>query len=282
MKHPNTDKNACRTIEDLRSLMAALRNPQNGCPWDKEQNFRSLAPYVIEEAYEVADAIHRNNSQDLCEELGDLLLQIVFHARIAEEAGLFAFPDIVQAISRKLIRRHPHIFGSAAQKAAKPDKAALKQQWEAIKAQEKAEKMPQGNSYYLDDVSSALPAVLTAEKLQQKAEQVGFDWVEALPVLQKTREELAELQEAIMEGNAEAQAAEYGDVLFTLINLGRKIGADFEGSLHRSNQKFRSRFNFIEDSLKEQNKILQEADCAEMEALWQAAKQQEKLPGKAG
>lgn len=266
---------ASGTIEELLELMAALRHPQTGCPWDIRQNFQSIAPYTIEEAYEVADAVSRNNAGDLCEELGDLLFQVVYHARMAEEQGLFTFNKVVQAINGKLIRRHPHVFGTAEEKAIKNDITALKQQWETIKTQEQAAKK-QEKAYYLDAVPSNLPAGLTAAKLQEKAEETGFDWVEALPVLQKVREELQELQEAIETGNAEEQAAEYGDVLFTLVNLGRKIGADFENSLRSTNLKFRRRFNYIEENLKKQHKSLKEADLALMEALWTEAKEKEK------
>jgi len=261
-------------IEQLLALIAALRHPQTGSSWDIKQNFRSIAPYTIEEAYEVVDAVNRDNKQDLCEELGDLLLQIVYHARLAEEEGSFDFNNVVQAVNSKLIRRHAHIFGPAAAETAKLDAAAHKQQWQAIKMQEKSAK-GQGDIYYLDAVSSALPAVLEAAKLQEKAEATGFDWVEAQPVLQKLREELKELQEAVKKGSTEEQIAEYGDVLFTLINLGRKIGANFEDSLNRTNQKFRRRFTYIEKELQKRHRNLAEADIVEMEALWNEAKEKE-------
>jgi len=261
-------------IESLRALIAALRQPQSGSPWDIKQDFHSLAPYTIEEAYEVLDAVYRGNRPDLCEELGDLLLQIIYYARLAEEEGSFDFNTVVQALTAKLTRRHPHIFGENAAKPARLDLAAHRRQWQSIKEQEKAAK-GQAPVYSLDTVSPALPPVLEAAKLQQQAEAAGFDWVAALPVLHKVQEELAELQEAIEKGDKAEQSAEYGDVLFTLINLGRKIGVAFEAGLKQSNQKFRRRFTYIEKSLRKQHKSLTEADISLMEKLWNEAKEHE-------
>lgn len=274
-----TDKTAANEIERLTAIMAQLRDPETGCPWDIAQDFSSIAPYTIEEAYEVADAIARQNRADLCEELGDLLLQVVFHARMAEEEGSFSFADVARAINAKLMRRHPHVFGTKAERAARQNPAAIKRQWAVIKAQENAAKtVAAGKSEtkaYLDSVSANLPAALEAEKLQNQAEKIGFDWAEPLPVLAKLREELQELEEALAEGKQREAKQEFGDVLFTAINLGRKIEANFEMSLRAVNQKFRYRFGYIEAALNKQNKSLAEADLAAMEALWQEAKQAE-------
>ncbi len=270
-----------RDISVLIDIMARLRDPKTGCAWDLQQTFDTIAPYTIEEAYEVAEAIARGDRHDICDELGDLLLQVVFHARIAEEEGTFAFPDVVEAVTRKMIRRHPHVFGPA--EARTPH--LVKGLWEKIKAEEKAEKvarhggeLPKG---MLDGVSVAMPPMLRAVKLQQKAGTVGFDWNDPRAVLAKIREELDEL-EAEMDraddgrnGSAEARQAieaELGDVLFALANLGRHLDIDPEAAVRTTNEKFRKRFSYIERKLEEAGRRPEQATLEEMEALWQRAK----------
>ncbi|MFN3548979.1 MAG: nucleoside triphosphate pyrophosphohydrolase [Mesorhizobium sp.] len=273
-----------KDIARLIEIMAALRTPVTGCPWDLEQDFSSIAPYTLEEAYEVADAIERGDMDDLRDELGDLLLQVVYHARMAEEAGEFAFGDVVEAITKKMIRRHPHVFGDAQARAA----GAAKGFWDAIKAQEKAEKraarLARGlpaEDYghgYLDAVPVALPALVRARKLQDRAAKVGFDWKEAAPILDKIEEEIAELRRAMAENDAKATADEFGDVLFALVNFGRHAGIEAETALQGTNAKFRRRFHFIERELAAAGRKLGEATLDEMEALWQRAKGVEGSP----
>jgi ATP diphosphatase len=263
----------------LLEIMAALRTPVTGCPWDLEQDFASIAPYTIEEAYEVSDAIARGDLTDLRDELGDLLLQVVFHARMAEEQGAFAFGDVVRAITTKMIRRHPHVFGDAEARAA----GSAKGQWDRIKAEEKAEKRagriargldPEDHGKgFLDGIVVALPALTRALKLQQKAATVGFDWTEAAPILDKIEEEIGELREAIASGRTAAVADEFGDLLFAVVNIGRHLGVDAEASLSGTNEKFRSRFHYIEKQIVSTGGTLKDATLEEMEALWQNAKQ---------
>lgn len=263
----------------LLEIMAALRTPVTGCPWDLEQDFASIAPYTIEEAYEVSDAIARSDLTDLRDELGDLLLQVVFHARMAEEQGAFAFGDVVKAITTKMIRRHPHVFGDAEARAA----GSAKGQWDRIKAEEKAEKRagriargldPEDHGKgFLDGIAVALPALTRALKLQQKAATVGFDWTEAAPILDKIEEEIGELREAIASGRTAAVADEFGDLLFAVVNIGRHLGVDAEASLSGTNEKFRSRFHYIEKQIVSTGGTLKDATLEEMEALWQNAKQ---------
>jgi ATP diphosphatase len=263
----------------LLEIMAALRTPVTGCPWDLEQDFASIAPYTIEEAYEVSDAIARGDLTDLRDELGDLLLQVVFHARMAEEQGAFAFGDVVRAITTKMIRRHPHVFGDAEARAA----GSAKGQWDRIKAEEKAEKRagriargldPEDHGKgFLDGIAVALPALTRALKLQQKAATVGFDWTEAAPILDKIEEEIGELREAIASGRTAAVADEFGDLLFAVVNIGRHLGIDAEASLSGTNEKFRSRFHYIEKQIVSTGGTLKDATLEEMEALWQNAKQ---------
>ena len=267
-----------RDIKRLLEIMAALRTPKTGCPWDLEQDFRTIAPYTLEEAYEVADAIERGDLDDLRDELGDLLLQVVFHARMAEEAGEFAFGDVVQAITEKMIRRHPHVFGDAEARAA----GSAKGMWDRIKAEEKAARraariargLPpeDGGRGYLDGVPVGLPALTRAQKLQEKAAQVGFDWKEAKPILDKIAEEIGELREALDGNDRGAIADEFGDVLFSLVNFGRHLGIDAEAALRGTNEKFRSRFHHVENALAESGRALSETDLDEMERLWQLAK----------
>ncbi len=262
--------------------MAALRAPVTGCPWDVEQNFQTIAPYTIEEAYEVADAIARGDFDDLREELGDLLLQVVYHARMAEEEERFAFGDVVEAITKKMIRRHPHVFGDDEARSA----GMAKGMWEKIKAQEKAEKRqariargldPEDHGKgFLDGVPVALPALTRALKLQERAARVGFDWGEAAPILDKIEEEIGEFREALAAGDPASVKSEFGDVLFALVNLGRHLQVDPEAALGGTNEKFRRRFHQVEQALETAGKSLGEASLAEMEELWQEVKRIEK------
>lgn len=249
--------------------MAALRTPDSGCPWDLEQTFRTIAPYTLEEAYEVADAIEHGDLGQLREELGDLLLQVVFHARMAEEQGAFAFGDVVQAITEKLIRRHPHVFGDEDGRSA----AAVKDLWERIKAEEKAAKGQQAGA--LAGVPVALPALTRALKLQEKAGKVGFDWNDPRAVLAKIREEADEIEAALDAGGVEA-TAEVGDLLFAVVNLARHLRADPEALLRATNLKFERRFGAIEEALAVHGKTPADASLDEMEALWNAAKAAER------
>jgi ATP diphosphatase len=258
--------------------MAALRTPKSGCPWDLQQNFATIAPYTIEEAYEVADAIQRGDFDDLRDELGDLLLQVVYHARMAAELGEFAFGDVVEAITTKMIRRHPHVFGDDEARTA----GMAKGMWEKIKAEERAEKRaarlargeePEDNGKgYLDSVPLALPALTRALKLQEKAARVGFDWSEAAPILDKIEEEIGELREALQQGEAASIKDEFGDTLFALVNLGRHLGLDSEAALTGTNEKFRSRFHHVQRAVESAGQSLDAASLEEMEALWQQAK----------
>jgi len=266
-----------RDIARLIEIMAALRTPGTGCPWDLEQDFASIAPYTLEEAYEVADAIARGDLGDLREELGDLLLQVVFHARMAQEQGAFDFADVVEAIIAKLIRRHPHVFGAARDLA--PD--AVKALWDTIKAEEKAERAarpgdgaaaPEGA---LAGVPKNLPALTRALKLQQKAGKVGFDWNDPLAVLAKIREEADEIEADLKAGRRPEARAEVGDLLFAVVNLARHLDADPEGVLRATNAKFERRFAAIEAALAGQGRKLQDATLAEMDAMWETAKKAE-------
>lgn len=268
---------ASKDIARLIEIMAALRTPVTGCPWDLEQSFETIKPYTIEEAYEVADAIERKDHGDLCEELGDLLLQVVFHARMAEEAGLFSFGDVVEAITTKMIRRHPHVF--AVSDAQTPD--AVKSQWSDIKAQEKRERAERRaktgitedfRAGLLGDVHRAQPALSEALKLQERAAKVGFDWSSPEPILDKIEEEIGELREALAAGKPQRIADELGDLIFALVNIGRNVKADPENSLRGTNTKFRRRFSYIEQKVIADNKSLEETDLDRMEEYWQEAK----------
>src|SRR5437764_11146146 len=236
---------ASRDISRLVEIMAALRTPGTGCPWDLEQNFETIAPYTLEEAYEVADAIARGDLTDLREELGDLLLQVAFHARMAQEQGAFDFGDVVQAITEKLVRRHPHVFGEA--RGLSPDDVKLL--WDQIKSEEKAgkkvDKQAAAAAGALAGVPVGLPALTRALKLQQKAGKVGFDWNDPMAVLAKIREEADEIETAIRCGERRQAAAEVGDLLFAVVNLGRHLDADPEGVLRATNAKFERRFGAI-------------------------------------
>jgi ATP diphosphatase len=265
-----------RDIGRLIEIMAALRHPVTGCPWDKEQSFATIAPYTVEEAHEVADAIARGNLTDLREELGDLLLQVAYHARMAEEEGAFAFGDVVEAITTKLIRRHPHVFGSEDARAA----GAAKGFWEKIKAEEKRERAAltsDGSRHevrVLDGVPAGLPALARAVKLQEKASTVGFDWNDPKAVLAKLREEADEIEAELDRSPRDADRLEdeVGDLLFAVANLARHLKVDPDQALRRTNAKFIERFSRIEDALAASGRTPAGASLDEMEALWQAAK----------
>ena len=266
-----------RDISRLLDIMQALRTPVTGCPWDLEQDFKSIAPYTLEEAFEVIDAIERDDIDDLREELGDLLLQVVFHARMAEEMQAFDFGDVVQAITHKMIRRHPHVFGEEAARGA----GMAKGMWDKIKAEEKAERRERRAALnlslaekegFLDDIPHGFPALMRALKLQQRAAKVGFDWSEAAPILDKIEEEIGELKQAIASGELKDTEEEYGDLLFAIVNLGRHLKLEPESALRGTNEKFRKRFHYIERTLAEQDQSLGAATLEEMEALWQQAK----------
>jgi ATP diphosphatase len=296
-------------IVELLNIMRALRTPVTGCPWDLEQTFATIAPYTIEEAYEVADAIERGDMADLKDELGDLLLQVVYHARMAEEAGAFAFPDVVAAVSDKMIRRHPHVFGDAEARAA----GAAKGFWNRIKAEERALKdaerqrqrhvadaattpmaaspSPASPVSLLDDVPLAHPALMRAAKLQDKAAGVGFDWPHLGPVFDKLTEEIGELSEVALVADPRAAAPspevpdpsrqdrieeELGDVLFVLANVARHLHIDPENALRRANAKFVRRFRHIENRLMEMGKTPEQSTLAEMDGLWDEAKAAER------
>jgi ATP diphosphatase len=259
-----------RDIGRLLAIMAALRTPKTGCPWDLEQNFATIVPYTIEEAYEVADAIARNDLTDLKEELGDLLLQVVFHARMAEELGAFDFGDVVEVLTAKLIRRHPHVFGDEGPQTPH----AVEGLWERIKAQEKAARGKSEHAGALAGVPVALPALTRALKLQDKASKVGFDWNDPRAVLHKIREEADEI-EAALDGDATEAAGEVGDLLFAAVNLARHLRADPEAVVRQTNRKFERRFAAIEYALAADGKRPQDATLAEMDALWDEAKAQE-------
>jgi nucleoside triphosphate diphosphatase len=269
-----------REIAALVEIMAALRTPATGCPWDLEQNFSTIAPFTIEEAYEVADAIERGDTADLRDELGDLLLQVVFHARLAQEAGHFDFGGVVEAITTKLIRRHPHVFAGARDLSP----AEVKALWGRIKTQEKFERAqarrdagaPEPPAGALSGAPLALPALTRAVKLQEKASKVGFDWNDAKAVLAKLREETAEIEEALAAGDAQAVKGEVGDLLFVVANLARHLNVDPEAALRGANAKFERRFAHIEARLGEQDRRPADASLTEMDALWDEAKRGER------
>jgi len=261
-------------IERLLDVMARLRDPEGGCPWDLEQDFSSIAPYTIEEAYEVADAIARGDMGDLEDELGDLLLQVVYHAQMAKEAGRFDFETVAERIAAKMIRRHPHVFGAA----EVADSAAQSLAWEDAKAEERRTKARarEATPGLLDDLPLALPALMRAQKLQRRAARVGFDWPEAAPVLAKIEEELAELcAEMAAAAPRERLADELGDLLFAVVNLARHLEVDAEAALRQTNGKFERRFRAIERALHAAARKLEDASLDELEALWQQAKTDE-------
>ncbi len=254
------------TIQDLLEIMRALRDPETGCPWDQVQTFKTIAPYTIEEAYEVADAIARNDGQELCDELGDLLLQVVYHAQMATEQNDFKFDDVVNAICSKMIRRHPHVFGDQAQiDQGKPD-------WDELKKQERASQGLAQDASALAGVATGLPALLRARKLQKKASKVNFDWSAITPVLAKMQEELAELEQAVAQQEAAAIEDELGDVLFCAVNIARHVKLDAELALHKANNKFERRFRRVEAIAQQRQLQLTALDEQALEALWQEAK----------
>ena len=257
-------------IFDLLEIMARLRTREGGCAWDLEQTYATIAPYTVEEAYEVADAIERGDLNDLRDELGDLLLQVVFHARMAQEDEAFDFADVARAINAKMIRRHPHVFGDAEQRSASQQTQA----WELIKADERAAKGKADS--LLDDVPVGLPALTRAVKLSRRAAGVGFVWPSAKEVLEKLHEEIAELEYEVAEGDLAKAREELGDVLFVCANLGRQLDIDPEDALRATNAKFVRRFQFIEKRLAEAGKTPAQSDLAEMDGLWDAAKAAEK------
>ena len=271
------------TLDDLLHLMARLRDPQYGCPWDLKQDYASIVPHTLEEAYEVADAIERGDFDHLPGELGDLLFQVVYYSQLAREEGRFDFARVVDAITRKLVRRHPHVFPDGdlygAPDMARLEEAAIKQRWEEIKAEERAEKAaaPEQLSL-LDDVPGTLPALSRAVKLQKRAAQVGFDWPEALPVVDKLREELDEVLEAMSENDAEAIAEEIGDLLFVVTNLARHLKVDPESALRAANGKFERRFRYIEQALRDAGLAIENCALEQLDALWGEAKKLEKQP----
>jgi ATP diphosphatase len=260
-----------RDIRRLLDIMAALRTPGTGCPWDLEQSFATIAPYTIEEAYEVADAIERGDISELRDELGDLLLQVVFHAQLAEEQGAFDFGGVVEAITAKMIRRHPHVFGNARDLSP----AEVKALWAEIKAAEKRDKPARAAEGALGGVPVALPALTRALKLQEKAGRVGFDWNDARAVLAKIREEIDEVEAEIDAGRTDLAEGEVGDLLFVVVNLARHLKADPEATLRGANAKFERRFAYIEAALAAEGRSPAQATLAEMDALWNEAKERE-------
>jgi ATP diphosphatase len=274
-----------KLITALLDVMAALRTPKTGCPWDLEQTFATIAPYTIEEAYEVADAIDKNDLPALKEELGDLLLQVVYHARMAQERQAFAFADVVEAITTKMIRRHPHVFGTDAERAA----GAAPGFWERIKAEERrgspalaGEGAAAGGGSILDEVPLGFPALTRAVKLQHKAAKVGFDWPSLAPVFAKAKEEIGELEEAIADGRntdgsaSEEVAEEFGDLLFVMANVARHLKIDPEAALRAANGKFVRRFQRIEALLAADGRTASQSTLAEMDRLWDQAKAEER------
>ena len=268
-------------LEDLLHLMARLRDPQYGCPWDIKQTYATIVPYTLEEAYEVADAIERSDFEHLQGELGDLLFQVVYYSQLAREEGRFEFEGVVDSITRKLIRRHPHVFPTgdlyAPLDTPRLSEEQVKHRWEQIKAQERAEKAsaPEQLSL-LDDVPQALPALARSAKLQKRAATVGFDWPAALPVLDKVREELDEVLEAMAADDHQAVGEEIGDLLFTVVNLARHLKVDPENALRGANGKFERRFRFIEQALRDTHRPIEDCTLEELDALWGEAKRQEK------
>jgi len=261
-----------KIIADLLGVMVALRTPGTGCPWDLEQTFDTIAPYTLEEAYEVADAIARKDRNDLKEELGDLLLQVVYHAQMAAEEGAFTFADVVNTITAKMIRRHPHVFGDEAARSA----GAPEGFWEAIKADERRGRSKRKPGSVLDEVPLALPALSRAVKLQHKAASVGFDWPDLKLVFDKMREELVELEGAVAEREPAKTAEEFGDLMFVMANVARHLSLDPEAALRAANHKFTRRFHRIEALLAAKGKRPADSCLKEMDRLWEQAKLEER------
>jgi MazG family protein len=270
-------KDSKKTLSDLIAIMAALRTPGSGCPWDLEQTFATIAPYTIEEAYEVVDAIERQDMPALKDELGDLLLQVVYHARMAEERKEFGFEEVVDAIAQKMLRRHPHVFGSEAERAA----GAAPGFWERIKGAEKSRLAASAPAGVLSDVPVGLPALTRAVKLQHKAAAVGFDWPSLKPVFDKLKEELGELEAALADGQTAgprgkaALEEEFGDLMFVIANVARHLGLEPEGVLRQANAKFSRRFAAVERKLAGLGRSPQQSDLAEMDRLWEEVKAEE-------
>jgi MazG family protein len=267
-------EDAATAFRDLARIMARLRDPVSGCPWDLEQDFATIAPYTIEEAYEVADAIERADMGELRDELGDLLFQVMFHSRMAEEQGAFALADVVAAINDKMIRRHPHVFGGEGDGRSADEQTVA---WEAVKAAERASKAGgDAPPSALDGVARALPALLRAEKLQKRAARTGFDWTETPPIFDKLEEEIAEVKEAIASGDADAVEDEVGDLLFVVANLARRLSVDPEQALRKANAKFERRFRAMEQASKADAVEFASLTLDEQEAYWQRVKKAER------
>jgi tetrapyrrole methylase family protein/MazG family protein/ATP diphosphatase len=266
-----------RPLDRLLAIMARLRDPADGCPWDLEQTFATVAPYTVEEAYEVADAIERGDLTDLKDELGDLLLQVVFHARMAEEQGAFAFEDVAAAINDKMVRRHPHVFAEETYASLAHQKAG----WDQLKAAEREAKGNSGARSLLDDVPVGLPALTRAVKLSKRAADVGFVWPDISHVVAKLHEEVSELEAEIAAGDLEKARHELGDVLFVMANIARTLDVDPEDALRYTNSKFIRRFKYVEAKLAERGKTADQSDLAEMDALWEDAKAAERAATKA-
>ena len=268
------------TLPDLLHLMSRLRDPEHGCPWDLRQDYASIVKHTLEEAYEVADAIEQRDFAQLQGELGDLLFQVVYYSQLAQEDGHFAFAGVVDAITRKLVRRHPHVFPTgdlyASADTPRLNEAEVKARWEAIKAEERAEQRPPEQLSLLDDVPAALPALSRATKLQKRTATVGFDWPDPLPVVDQVREELDEVLQAMAADDPAALEDEVGDLLFSAVNLARHLKLDPEQALRRANQKFERRFRFIEQALRAQGLAIDQCTLDAMDALWSEAKRQEK------
>ncbi|MEL6726830.1 MAG: nucleoside triphosphate pyrophosphohydrolase [Pseudomonadota bacterium] len=258
-------------FDDLLEIMKRLRTPETGCEWDLEQSFETIAPYTVEEAYEVADAIQRRDMKDLSEELGDLLLQVVFHAQIGADEGHFTIADVTQSISEKMVRRHPHVFGDDQQRSANEQTQA----WEVIKQAERAQKSAEDDSA-LAGVAHALPALMRSEKLQKRAARTGFDWTDPNDIFDKLEEEIGEVKDAIAENDHAHIEEEIGDVLFVAVNLARRLNVDPEVALRKSNTKFERRFRAMETLAEEGNTAFDTLSLEEQEELWRAVKQTEK------
>lgn len=265
------DLEPAREIDRLLEIMKRLRDPLSGCPWDQKQTFKSIAPYTVEEAYEVKDAVERDDMVDLCDELGDLLLQVVYHADIASDRGDFDFGDVVQSITAKMLRRHPHVFGNEEQRK----NGMQPGQWERIKKLERAQKVTskgaagaQTEQFLLDTIPNNLPALSRALKLQNRASTVGFDWNDINLVFDKLREEFAEFEVEYASGNLEKMSEEMGDILFVAVNLARHLKIDAEAALSGTNEKFIKRFSYIEQTLIDRDQTLEGTDLEVMESLW--------------
>lgn len=258
-------------LERLLVIMRSLRDPDTGCPWDQQQTFQSIAPYTIEEAYEVADAIERNNVDDLKEELGDLLLQVIFHAQMADEEDLFDFHAVAKGLGDKLVKRHPHVFGDAVAK----NESDVKTLWEDNKAQERQQK---SHTSILDDIPHNMPALMRAQKLQKRVAREGFDWPDVEPVIDKVKEELDEVVAEVASQDKQRQQEEVGDLLFVAVNLARHLGLKAEDCLREANYKFERRFRQVEDKAAASGKSLDQHTLAELDAFWDEVKSAEKAP----